>query len=146
MKKLWLLVVLFSTLGLLAFGPQATKQTAESKESKSAEKSEGHKKKAAGHPVDIDITLDDKGNPTAPDTTLHRLKDDRAHWNNKIKDQDCDLFFSPFGLPNHHIPHGSSATSGPIVAPDGAYEYVIKCGTKKVKKAKTGDPAILVTP
>jgi len=148
MKKLWLFVVLISSLSLLAYGPQATKKAAESPESKPSAKSEEPKKKkaAVGHPVDIDITLDAQGKPTAPEVTLHRLSDDRAHWNNKIKDQGCSVSFSPFGLPNHRIAPGGSATSGPIVGPDGKYEYVIVCGAKKAKaKAKTGDPAIIVT-
>lgn len=147
MKKLWLLVVLISALSLLASGPQATSKAAGSTEGKSSPKAEAPKKgKRVGHPVDIDITPDAKGKPTAPDVTLHRKTDDRAHWKNQFKDQDCSISFSPFGLPNHKIPHGGAATSGPIVGPDGKYEYVIVCGAEKAqKKAKTGDPAIIVT-
>jgi hypothetical protein len=143
MKKLCLILILLPALSLLASGPQATSKTAGSTETKTA---------TNGNPVDIDITLDSSGKPTAtPDkTTLHRARDDRARWNNRLTNKDCDVIFSPFGLPNYRISHGRSTTSGPIVGPDGTYEYMLVCGDAeklpmKRKKTKPADPTIIVT-
>ena len=150
MKRIVLTAALILLANLVGLGQSQVKPAATpgAKASTTATHDKDHNdgKKRADVPVDIDITPDANGNPTAKDATVHRSKHEVARWNNKMG-SNCDVSFSPFAKSNYnyHVPKTGNQMAGPIVGPDGTYNYYIACGTKKKgSKAKT-DPAIIVT-
>lgn len=144
-QRIWLIsvMVLLAAVVVLAQSQPNASSTTETKNTTSHKAHKRGEAKTADVPVDIDITDDGHGNPTAQDATVHRSKHEVARWNNKMG-SNCDVSFSPFAKSNYHVLKGGHQTSGPILAPDGTYNYWISCGTKS-KKSKPADPAIIVT-
>jgi hypothetical protein len=148
MKSIVLVAALAVWAGVIAFGQQANSSSkAATQNSASSEHKPHGKSKTVDVPVDIDITPDGNGNPTAADATLHRTRHEVAQWKNKMS-SNCDVSFSPLAKANsnYHVLKGGKKASGPIVAPNGTYNYWISCTAKKKgSKPVKSDPAIIVT-
>ncbi len=171
MKKLSLVLLLFSFTVLFAWSQTAEKKSdkddkgAAAKNAPTKPAKTAKKKNACGHgaqsgpPTYVPIHISAGGTVSPDPATVHTDADERPEFFNDT-DTACGVSFNPSAAASKDIQPHASKRMPQVVAPCGQYTYFVACGAKAKggKKSSDGkgetgkdqtkivDPVIIVTP